>query len=159
MESVPDLMQPFYGYLHLEMYAEANDELENLPNEAKAHPLVLLGRLELLMEMARWEDGVILGQSLCELWPDEYEFWFKAAYCLHEDKRTAEAKATLIRAPAAIRDTALYCYNLACYETQLGNLGEAKTLLKQCFQKDKRLREGALDDPDLEPLWDSFGEK
>ena len=157
MDCVQTLLEPFTGYLHLRMFLEANDELEKLPTEIKTHPLVLEARLILLMEMGRWEDGVILGESLTKLWPAEYEFYFKTAYCLHELKRTGEAKATLKAAPKSIRDTALYFYNLACYEAQLGKLDEAKLLLKQCFAKEPRYRDGALDDPDLEPLWTSLG--
>lgn len=159
MTDIDALLQPFYGYVALRMYSDANDALEALPNKAKAHPLVLLARLELLMEMERWDDGIVLGQSLCSLWPEEFEFWFKAAYCLHEDKRTAEAKATLLSAPVGIRDTALFYYNSACYETQLGNLSEAKGLLKKCFEKSRKYRGEALDDPDLKPLWDSLGKQ
>lgn len=155
-ESVARLLQPFYGYVHLGMFLDANEELEKLPNEIKTQPLVLEARLELLVEMEKWEDGVLLGQSLLELWPQELEFHFKTAYCLHELKRTKEAKMTLESAPASIRLTALYCYNLACYETQLGNLGIAKLLLQECFVKEPRYREEALDDPDLEPLWESL---
>jgi tetratricopeptide (TPR) repeat protein len=157
MKTIASLLQPFYGYLELKMYVEANDELEGLPTKLKVHPVVLLCRLELLVEMKRWEDGVTLGQSLCGLWPDEMEFWFRSAYCLHELKRTLEAKDTLLKAPMAIRDTAVFSYNLACYETQLGNLKEAKRLLKECFERDEGFRVDALEDPDLEPLWSSPG--
>jgi len=106
--------------------------------------------------MSKWEDGVLLGESLIQLWPQELEFHFKTAYCLHELKRTPEAKTTLESAPLSIRNTALYFYNLACYETRLGNLDEAKCLLKECFAREPGYREESLDDPDLEPLWDSL---
>jgi tetratricopeptide (TPR) repeat protein len=150
------LLEPFVGYVDLGMYEDANDELEKLPNEVKAHPMVLLARLELLVEMKRWEDGAALGSSLAKLWPQENEFHFKAAFCLHELKRTKEAKDTLIAAPAGLRKSALYFYNMACYETQLENVEQAKLLLKSCFEKDKKWRVEALDDPDLEPLWASL---
>lgn len=156
MDSIETLLEPFTGYFHLGMFHEANDVLEALPVELKTHPKVLEARLVLLMEMKKWEDGVLLGQSLIELWPQELEFHFKTAYCLHELWRTREAKETLEAAPSAIRDTAVFYYNLACYEAQLGNVDEAKQLLKQCFQKEPRYREEALDDPDLEPLWKSL---
>jgi predicted Zn-dependent protease len=150
------LLDPFVGYVDLGMYEEANAELEKLPNEIKTHPVVLLARLELLVEMKRWEEGVNLGQSLAKLWPQEFEFRFKAAYCLHELRRTQEAKDTLIDAPVNQRKTALYFYNMACYETQLGNVAQAKLLLKSCFERDKKWRAEALEDPDLEPLWASL---
>ena len=53
---------------------------------------------------------------------------------------------------------ALVHYNLACYECQLGNLEMAKGHLKLAFKIKKGLRLEALDEPDLEPLWDSLGD-
>lgn len=149
-------LQAFVGYVELQMYSEANDELENLPAELKAHHSVLLARLDLLMEMSRWEAGVILGESLCILWPNEFEFWFRTGYCLHVLKRTQEAKDTLLAAPATIRSTAVFHYNLACYEAQLGNLDAAKQLLKTSCVLDAKHKTEALDDPDLAPIWDSL---
>ncbi len=68
-------------------------------------------------------------------------------------KRTAEAKETLLRATTAISRTALYCYNLSCYEAQLRHTERAKLLLQECFTKDATMKATALDDPDLESLW------
>jgi tetratricopeptide (TPR) repeat protein len=151
-----DLLDPFFGYVHLKMYDEASEVLENLPPELKTDPTVLLARLDLVMAMEMWEEGAVLGKSLCEVWPAELEFWFRTAYCQHELKRTQEAKDTLLHAPEGIRETATYCYNLACYETQLGNLAEGKRLLKICFGRNKAFREESVNDPDLKPLWDSL---
>jgi hypothetical protein len=57
----------------------------------------------------------------------------------------------------SIRGTALYCYNLACYEAQLGCTESAKALLQECLAKDATMKATALDDPDLESAWDSLG--
>jgi len=155
MSDLEDYLQPFAGYIELGMYAEAEHELENIPDEMKAHPMVLLARLELLVATEQWDEGVIFGQTLCGLVPEELEFWFKTAFCLHELKRTAEARETLLSAPAPIRKTALFHYNLACYETQSGNLSEGRRLLNKSFEIDKRFREEARNDPDLKPLRES----
>jgi predicted Zn-dependent protease len=149
-----DLLEPFDGYLALGMFMEANDELERLPNEIKTHPQVLTARLTLLMELERWENGVILGRSLFKLWPDCCEFYIRTAYCLHELKRTQEARQTLLDGPVALHEQAVYYYNLACYEAQLGNLAKARLHLAACFKLDKAYRAESLEDPDLEPLWD-----
>lgn len=72
------------------------------------------------------EDGAILAQSLSRLWPEDHEFHIRTAFCLHEMKRTDEAKAVLLAGPETLKDNAIYHYNLACYEAQLGNIKEAK---------------------------------
>jgi hypothetical protein len=109
--------------------------------------------LELVVARKQWTGGVALGKTLCNRWPDELEFWFKTAYCQHELRLTAEARETLLTAPASIRKTAVFYYNLACYETQLGNLTDGKRLLEQSCKIDKRFRQDSLKDPDLQPLW------
>jgi len=152
MDSIEILLEPFVGYFDLGMLREAGEELENLPAEVKDDPMVLLARMEWLMEMEHWEEGASFGKSSCNLWPRLDEFFFKTAYCLHEMKRTQEAKETLVGAPLSIRKGALYFYNLACYETQLGNMEEAKSLLKTCFRKDSDYRDESMADPDLTPL-------
>jgi len=50
----------------------------------------------------------------------------RTAFCLHEMKRTEEAHGTLLNGLAALRDQAVYYYNLACYKAQLCNVTEAK---------------------------------
>jgi hypothetical protein len=156
MWGLDQLLKPFFGYVYLKMFEDANDVLEGLPTNLITHPTVLLARLELLMEVKMWREGVLLGQSLCNVWPSELEFWFRTAYCQHEMKHTQQAKDTLLRAPPAMRETATFHFNLACYETQLGNLEEGKRLLFIAIEKNKEFQQDALDDPDLEPMWDSL---
>jgi hypothetical protein len=153
MRDIEALLQPFVGYLELGMYDDAEKELESFAPELQEHALLHLARLELVMARGHWADGIILGKSSCNRWPEELEFWFKTAYCQHELRYTEDAKDTLLHAPASIRGTALFYYNLACYETQLGNLDAGKRLLNQSCELDKRFRQDALKDPDLQPLW------
>jgi hypothetical protein len=46
--------------------------------------------------------------------------------------------------------------DLACYECQLGDVEVAKARLKHAFKLDPKLRLTALDDPDLEAVWESL---
>ena len=148
-----EILEPFAGYLALGMYHEANNELESLPTKLKTHPAVLSARLDLLIETKHWEEAAILGRSLFRLWPEGCEFYVRTAYCLHEIKRTEEAKQTLLSGPEALRSQAVFHYNLACYEAQSGNLVEAKRHLATCFDLDKDYKAESLNDPDLAPLW------
>jgi predicted Zn-dependent protease len=159
MEFSVELLQPFLGYLDLQMFHEANDELESLPNEYKTRPEVLSARLELLMAMRRWEDGALLAQSLSKLWPDHDEWYIRTAFCLHELKRTADARAVLLNGPETLKDNAVYHYNMACYEAQLGHVKKAKQYLSTCFKMEKKFKAEALEDPDLEPVWTSIEDK
>ena len=147
------LLEPFAGYLSLGMFEDANDALEDLPNGLKVHPLVLGSRLTLLIAMKRWEDSVILARSLTKLWPEEPAFYFQTSFCLHELRRTSEAKAALMAAPADVQGQPHFLFKLACYEAQLGNVARAKELLKACFEEDEGMKQAALDDPDLKPVW------
>ena len=47
-------------------------------------------------------------------------------------------------------------FNLACYEAQLGNIATAKKHLSRATKLDPKFSMMALDDPDLEPLWESL---
>jgi len=154
MRDIEALLQPFTGYLELGMYEDAEKELQNFLPELKEHPFLALAQLELIMARKQWQEGVVLGKTLCQRWPEEFEFWFKTAYCLHELRQTVEAKETLLQAPVAIRESAIFYYNLACYETQLGNLAEGRRLLGKSCKIDSGFHQDALHDPDLQPLWE-----
>jgi hypothetical protein len=93
---------------------------------------------------------------LVKLLPEESSPWINWAYSTRRKSggSISEAKTILIEAESMIR------YNLACYECQLGNLEEAMRWLGKAIdmagKKDIRLM--ALDDPDLEPLWNQISE-
>lgn len=53
-------------------------------------------------------------------------------------------------------DDELIHYNLACYECRLGELSSAKEHLNKAFELQPKYRAMALDDADLEPLWQSL---
>jgi hypothetical protein len=53
-------------------------------------------------------------------------------------------------------DAAAIKYNLACYLCQTGEIQNAKNYLKKAFEIDSTWRIAALEDADLQPLWDSI---
>ena len=47
-------------------------------------------------------------------------------------------------------------FNLACYDTQLGDITSSKTHLSKAIELRGDLRLRALEDEDLRPLWDAL---
>ena len=49
-------------------------------------------------------------------------------------------------------------YNLACYACQLGNLEEARQWLAKAIKirSTEEIKQMALADPDLQPMWDEI---
>jgi tetratricopeptide (TPR) repeat protein len=77
------------------------------------------------------------------------------AFALHELKRTSEAYETLIPVVEKFPGDWLMRFNLACYSCQLGNLKEALMWLEKAMTLagDQDVRQMALADKDLEPVW------
>ncbi len=140
------------GYLELGMLDDAWTTLDQIePAHQTSPPLVLL-RMKILMKGKKWEQAVSLGETLCRALPDDPMPFIETAFCLHEFKRTQEAKETLLRSPASLREDALFHYNLGCYEAQLGNLQEAFKLVQKAIQMAQGFQEMAIKDTDLEPI-------
>ena len=55
------------------------------------------------------------------------------------------------RPPSLLKEPT-YHYNLACYEARLGNFAEAHAHLETSFAMDRKFREFAKGDSDLEPI-------
>lgn len=150
------LLQPVFGYIELGMYDEAKRELALLPDDLQQKAEAKLAQLELLVETKEWGRGASLACELCRSWPEKSFFWIKWAYCLHELRRTSEARDVILSAPPETQAEPLVRYNLACYESQLGHIDHAKELLSMAIKADRGYQAIALDDPDLQPIWDSL---
>jgi Flp pilus assembly protein TadD len=81
-------------------------------------------------------------------------WWINLAYAIRRCESIEKAEAILLRARKLHHDNALLEFNLACYASVSGRVGEARTRLRRAIELDKVLRRLALDDEDLKPLWD-----
>jgi predicted Zn-dependent protease len=140
------------GYAELSMYDDALHELDQLPQEARQHATVLELRIVVLMQARRWKAALNSSRELCRLDPDKPTGYIHTAFCMHELGQTSDARDFLLGAPALLHGEATFHYNLACYECQLGNLELARMHLDKSFTLDKKLREFASGDPDLQAL-------
>jgi predicted Zn-dependent protease len=140
------------GYSELSMFDEALQELGTLPSDAQQDPLVIEMRLTVLMQAKRWKAALATGKELTRIAPDKTMGYIHSAFCLHELGKTEEARQILLNGPALLHDEPVFHYNLACYECMLGNLDCARSHLERSVQLDKKFRDYAKSDPDLQAL-------
>ena len=144
------------GYAELGMLQDALAQLDELEAEQQDRLEILRMRVEIILRKRDWHEGLQLCLRMCRVHPDESSGYIHAAFCLHELGKTLEAKQTLLDGPAGLLDEPVYYYNLACYETVLGNLPQAKVYLRASFRLDKSFRELAKCDPDLQRIRDEL---
>ena len=144
------------GYSELGMLDDALAQFDQLDSEHQDRLEILRMRVDILLRKQHWKDALRLSLRFCALNPNQPYGYVHAAFCLHELGRTSEAKQTLLDGPASLLDEPVYYYNLACYETVLGNLEQAKAYLRASFRLDKSFREMAKKDPDLEQIRDDL---
>jgi tetratricopeptide (TPR) repeat protein len=152
-------LQAAQGWLELGNHTEANEELEKIAPQLRAHPAVLAVRSAIYAKAKKWEAALDIASALTQTVPEHPLAWIHRSFCLHELKRTAEARDNLLRVVDKFPTSATMRYNLACYECQLGRLEQAKDWLEQAFKMGdaRKMKLAALDDPDLEPLWKEIG--
>ncbi|MBV9107337.1 MAG: hypothetical protein JO313_15075 [Verrucomicrobia bacterium] len=144
------------GYSELGMLDDALAQIDQLDSEHQDRLEILQIRVDILLRKKHWEDALRLSLRFCAINPSQPHGYVHAAFCLHELGRTSEAKQTLLEGPATLLDEPVYYYNLACYETVLGNLEQAKAYLRASLRLDKSFREMAKKDPDLKPIRDEL---
>jgi tetratricopeptide (TPR) repeat protein len=148
------------GWFELGLHLEANEELENITPENRAHPAVLEVRWQIYATAKKWEGALDIASALAQLVPESTLGWIHRSYAFHELKRTEEARDNLLRVVDQFPREATMRYNLACYECHLGRLEQARAWLEKAFAlgNAKGMKLMALVDPDLQPLWKKIGE-
>jgi len=140
------------GYIELDMPTEALAELDALSPADQAREETLHLRLFVLMRGRLWLPALALCSQMREAHPESLAGYIHGAFCLHEMGRTAEARDLLLSGPESLSREATYFYNLGCYDAVLGNLEKAVDHLHVSFHMDKKFREIAKYDPDLNPV-------
>lgn len=147
------------GYFELEMYEEALDELETADALPDNRMQVLAMRLDILLAQKKWQEALPLGEALCDLDPEEPQYFISYAYALRELDRIEEARGALLQGPETLEESGLFYYNLACYEALLGDPNTALATLRHAFALEPELKKSAQDDPDLEAIRDKIAEQ
>ncbi len=151
----PDLrhLNAAQGFASLGMYQHANAELEEIDPFCRALPEVLEVRLDIYRGSAKWDLMQVVAEKLVQHDPGEPQWAISCAYATRRAVSIEAAKLILMKALERHPDDELIHYNLACYQCRLGELSSAKEHLKKALELQPKYRAVALDDPDLEPLW------
>src|SRR6267154_703016 len=147
------------GWFELGNHQEANEELEKITPQNRAHPAVLEVRWEIYAAIKKWEAALDIASALIQLVPEYSLGWIQRSFALHELKRTVEARDNLLPVVDKFPNEPILRYNLACYECRLGRLEQAKNWLEKAFRLGdaRKMKLAALEDRDLEPLWKDIG--
>ena len=146
------------GWIPLGDYNSANDELEKIRAEWRAHPDVLDLRWLIYSHHEQWDACLDIASAIVKIASDRVWGWVHKAYALRRATGGGieKAKPVLLEAAKLFPDDDIIQYNLACYCAQLGELNAAQEHLDKSYELGdaKQIKLMALDDDDLKPLWD-----
>lgn len=146
------------GWLELGNFLAANEELENIAPLFRAHPEVLELRVSILMAGKKWDDALVIAETLTDQLPGRPAAWVAMAECLHQKGETESAYQTLMGIADEFTRHAEITYALARYAALVGEFKEAEEWLKLAFEAGgPKLKLKALDDPALKEFWEKIG--
>jgi tetratricopeptide (TPR) repeat protein len=148
--------QTAVGYVELGMFQDATDQLEKIDPFNRAAPEVLAVRMAVYHGLKQWELMQEIAKRLADFQPHDVQWIISYAYATRRADSIQAAKEILLNAETKFPKEGIIKYNLACYFCQTGDTESAKNYLKKAFELDSSWRAKALDDPDLEALWESL---
>ena len=146
------------GWLDLNNPGEARRELSQLSARHHDHPAALELRWQICAAEKNWTEALEAARQLVQVDAENPSGWIHQSYSLHELKRTQEARDCLLPLVEKFPDLGTVPYNLACYACQLGDLEEARHWLNRAIKRRTKedIRQAALADPDLKPMWEEI---
>ena len=144
------------GWLELEDFESAANELEGLPPALKEEPPVIELRSEISARQGLWGECESYAKQLVESVPDHPGFWVKYLNSIFHQERFEEAYNESKKAVQSFPKDEAIPYNMACYATALGKLEEADQWMGVCLKlsgRSRALKQKAQQDPDLDAYW------
>ena len=150
------ILNAAHGYFELGMPIEAEAEIEKLPVETRADTQVLKLRHMIYKLAESWELAAVVGREITNREPKTAEWWLHYAYAVRRSEGLAAAKNALLEAEYILPDEGSVHFDLACYSCLLGELDEAMGRISMAIHFDSTYKLKALEDVDLEPLWETI---
>lgn len=146
------------GWLQLGNLTEAQADWDRLSPVARRHPDALEVRWAIQAERRDWPAALETARALVAAAPERASGWLHRAYALRRAPGGGLQAAweALLPAREKFPDEPTIPYNLACYACQLGRLADACEWLERARQiaGSETIQQMALNDSDLEPLWE-----
>lgn len=137
------------GYLALGMTDAARHELDSLRDREQIDPLALRIRVRIHLYEGDWEAAERIARVAAFLHPADHEFVVQRIFALYQMDRPKCARRLLRRSPRWLHNSGLLHYNLACYESLIGDEATARECAKAAFTLNPALKIRAQRDPDL----------
>lgn len=148
------------GWIELGNLAEARAELDRIQPELQIHPDVLEVRWLICAEEERWEEGLRVARILLKQAPGRSSGWLHQSYALRRipGGGLEQAWQALLPASQKFPKVEMIAYNLSCYACQMNQMDTARLWLKRAFSlgNRERVKQRALEDSDLSPLWEEI---
>jgi len=149
------------GWLELGNHAEAGEELAKISPPFLEHPDVLETRWAVCAAGRSWDAALGAAELLLAKAPQRASGWIDRAYALRRVKSGGLQLAWAALRPAFDKfgKEPIIPYNLACYAAQMGRLDEAVDWLHKAMTAAgsvTKIKQMALADPDLQPLWEKL---
>jgi hypothetical protein len=152
--SEAQLLSAADGWFELGNWFEANECLEQITPTMRVHPAVLELRCRIYMAAGKWENCIIVAETLTDQLPNRSTGWLLLAAAEHGLGATVDAYETLCSISEQFALSPEVNYDLARYAAALGEWDDCGEWLSCCLDlggKDWKLR--ALDDPLLKEFW------
>jgi len=156
MTSTASKLAAAEGYLTLKLPHDAWEALDEIPPDERESLEVISLRLEILSSMQRWKEVSRIGRESISRFPAHGHLYLQTSYGVRRHENLTAAYEVLASGEHALSKEALFHFNMACYECQLGHLEAARERLIRAIKLGRECRQMALDDPDLQPLWDQI---
>ena|SRR5438105_1393847 len=147
------------GWLELGNHVEAGEELARISPAFIEHPDVLEVRWAVCAAGNSWEAALRAADLLVAQAPERVTAWIHRAYAQRRVKTGGLPQAWEALRPAFEKfpNDPIIPFNLACYAAQSGRLDEAWEWLHKAMAAAgdvAKIKEMALADADLQPLWE-----
>jgi Flp pilus assembly protein TadD len=147
------------GWLELGNHVEAGEEIARIAPELLEHPDVLEVRWDICARGQSWDAALAVAETTVRVAPERSSGWVHRAYAMRRVRHGGLQLAWSLLRPAVEKFPSedIIPYNLACYAAQQGREDAAWGWLEKSIEicgDAKLIKERALADSDLQPLWD-----